>query len=168
MFIAINNEPCVSGDFHRQRSQVINYVRVTDESSWHVSKYAGSPSRTTWEAFFCQKRLVKNRRGKRRRFPITYKLLMSRRAKRASSCGGFRFYPPDPTPPHPQPPPSTPTLHSFSILLPSLHLRVRRWHFYVYPKSDTVLGFFFMRGWDASRNGCIGSFHVIIRKRLKN
>lgn len=131
MFIAINNEPCVSGDFHRQRSQVINYVRVTDESSWHVSKYAGSPSRTTWEAFFCPKRLVKNRRGKRRRFPITYKLLMSRRVKRASSCGGFRFHPP---------PPAL-SLHSFSILLPCLRLRVRRWHFYVYLKSDTLLGF---------------------------
>lgn len=98
MFIAINNEPCVSGDFHQQRSQVINYVRVTDESSWHVSKYAGSTRRTTWEAYFCQKRLVKNREGgKQRRFPITYKLLMSRRVKRGSSCGAFRFYPPPPS-----------------------------------------------------------------------
>lgn len=87
--------------------------------------------------FFRQKRLVKNGgegRGKRRRFPITYKLLMSWRVKRASSCGGFRFYPPHL--------PHTPTLHSFSVLLPSLRHRVRGWHFYVYPKSDTLLGFF--------------------------
>lgn len=52
-------------------------------------KYSGFPGLTTWEAFD-KKDLYEQ--GERKRFPTTYKLLMSLRVKHASSFGGFRFF----------------------------------------------------------------------------